>query len=133
MRVIIDTNVFVSGIFWKGNFCSQIIDKWRNRKFDLITSMEILDEFVKTLKNFKIKIPYDMITEWKNLIIENSIIVESTIKINVVKDDPDDNKFLEAGITGKVDFIISQDKHLLKLKKYQEIKVITPEEAVLLL
>ena len=50
MRVVIDTNVFVSGIFWEGNFCSQIIEKWRKRKFNLVSSTEILDEFVETLK-----------------------------------------------------------------------------------
>ena len=77
--------------------------------------------------------PEDMIEEWRNLIIENSIIVEPAIKLNVIKEDPDDDKFLEAGITGNVDLIISQDKHLLKLKEYQGIKIMTPEEAVLLL
>ena len=133
MKVILDTNIFVSGIFWEGNFCSQIIDKWKNRKFELINSIEILDELLKTLRNFKIQMPEDMIEEWRNLIIENSIIVEPAIKLNVIKEDPDDDKFLEAGITGNVDLIISQDKHLLKLKDYQGIKIMTPEEAVLLL
>jgi uncharacterized protein len=133
MKVILDTNIFVSGIFWEGNFCSQIIDKWKNRKFELINSIEILDELLKTLRNFKIQMPEDMIEEWRNLIIENSIIVEPAIKLNVIKEDPDDDKFLEAGITGNVDLIISQDKHLLKLKEYQGIKIMTPEEAVLLL
>jgi predicted nucleic acid-binding protein len=82
MRAFVDTNVFVSGIFLEGNFCSQIIEKWRKRKFDLVSSVDILDEFVRTLKNFKIKMPDDMIEEWRNLIIENSIIVEPTIKLN---------------------------------------------------
>ena len=132
MRVVLDTNVFVSGIFWEGNFCSQLIDKWKNREFDLVSSMEILDEFTRTLKNFKIQMPEEMIEEWRNLIIANSIMVEPTIKLSVVKDDPDDDKFIEAGITGKSDFIISQDKHLLKLKEYQGMKIISPEEAVLL-
>ena len=77
--------------------------------------MEILDEFVKTLRNFK---------------IQNSIIVEPTIKIDLIKDDLDDNKFLEAGVTGKVDLIISQDKHLLKLKEYGGMKLISPEKAL---
>lgn len=133
MRAVVDTNVFVSGIFWRGNFCSQIIEKWRKRKFELVTSRDILDEFVRTLTNFKLKMPDDMIEEWKNLIIENSIIVEPTIKLNVVKDDPDDDKFLEAGIDGNVDLIISQDKHLLKLGEYKKIKIVRPEEAVLLI
>ncbi|MBI2109856.1 putative toxin-antitoxin system toxin component, PIN family [Candidatus Woesearchaeota archaeon] len=133
MRAIIDTNIFVSGIFWEGNFCSQIIDKWKNKKFELISSMDILEEFVETLRTFKIQMSDDMIEEWRNLIIENSIIVEPTIKLNVIKDDIDDNKFLEAGISGNADLIISQDKHLLKLKEYQGIYIVSPEEVLLLI
>jgi len=133
MRVILDTNVFVSGIFWEGNFCSQIIDKWKNKDFELVSSIEIINELVRTLRNFKIQMPEDMIGEWRNLIIENSFIVEPTIKLNIIEADLDDNKFLEAGITGKVDFIISQDKHLLNLKEYQGMKIVRPEEAVLLI
>ena len=49
MRAIIDTNVFISGIFWEGNFCSEIIDNWKNKKFKLISSPEILKEFIETI------------------------------------------------------------------------------------
>lgn len=133
MKVIIDTNVFVSGIFWEGNFCSQIINKWKNKEFELVSSMEIIDEFIKTLKDFRIQMPEDMIEEWRNLIIENSIMVEPITKLDIIKEDSDDNKFLEAGITGKTDLIISQDKHLLKLKEYQGIKIVSPQGALLLL
>jgi len=132
MKAVMDTNVFVSGIFWEGNFCSSVIKKWRNGEFDLITSIEILDEFVRTLKSFKIRMPDDMINEWRNLIIENSTIVESITKIDVVKDDPDDNKFIEAAVAGKADIIISQDKHLLKVGEYKGIKIIGPEEAAMI-
>jgi len=130
MRIILDTNVFVSGIFWEGNFCSQIIEKWKNKKFELVSSIEIIDELVKTLRNFKIQMPEEMIEEWRNMIIENSTIVKPTIKLDVIKDDPDDNKFLEAGIAGDVDLIVSQDRHLLKLGEYEGTKIVTPEKAI---
>ena len=133
MNVILDTNVFVSGIFWEGNFCSQIIEKWKEGRFNLISSTEIINELIKTLSNFKIQMPKEMIDEWKNLIIKNSIMVEPNIKIDIVKDDPDDNKFLEAAITGNADLIISQDKHLLKLNEYNKIRIVKPEEAISLL
>lgn len=98
MRVVIDTNVFISGIFWEGNFCSFIIDKWKSKKFELVSSVEILEEFVRTLKDFKIHMPDELIEEWRDLIIENSIIVDPAEELDVVKDDLDDNKFLEAAI-----------------------------------
>ena len=131
MRVVLDTNVFISGIFWGGNFCSQLIDKWKDMRFDLVISEEILSEFIRTLRNFKIQMPEEMIIEWRNLIIQNSIIVEPTIKLEVIKEDLDDNKFLEAAISGETELIISQDKHLLILGEYQGIKIVSPEEALL--
>ena len=51
MKVILDTNIFVSGIFWDGNFCSQIIDRWKNGEFKMISSLDIVDELINTLNN----------------------------------------------------------------------------------
>lgn len=132
MRVILDTNIFISGIFWEGNFCSQIIEKWKKGKFELVSSMEIIEELVRTLKGFKIQMPEEMIEEWRDMIIENSILVWPSIKISIIKEDPKDDKFIEAAVLGGADYIISQDKHLLKIKEYQGIKIISPEEASLI-
>ena len=63
-----------------------------------------------------------------DLIIRNSIIVEPKEKIVIVKDDPKDNIFIETAVAGDVDYIVSQDNHLLKLKEFRGIKIITPEE-----
>ena len=57
--------------------------------------------------------PDEMIEEWRNLIIKNSIIVEPSIKIDVVKEDPGDNKFIEVAIAGKSDFIIKTENYKL--------------------
>ena len=130
MRVVLDTNVFISGIFWSGNYCSQLIDKWKNKEIELVSSIEIIEELVKTLRNFKIPMPESMIKEWRNVILNNSVIIEPSTKIDVVKEDPEDNKFLETAIDGKANFIVSQDRHLLNLKEYQGIKIVKPEEAV---
>ncbi len=133
MRIVLDTNVFISGIFWEGNFCSQIIDKWRKGIFQLVSSSKLVEELAETLRSFKISMPEEMIQEWKNLIIETSILVDPTVAVKAVKDDPEDDKFIEAAVYGEADFIVSQDKHLLKLKEYNKIKILKPEEAVLIL
>lgn len=125
---VLDTNIFVSGIFWEGNFCSQIINAWKQGKIALVSSILIIEELVKTLRDFKIQMPGDMIEEWKNIIIQNSIIVEPRIKVNIVEKHPADNIFIETAIEGNAEYIISQDKHLLDIKEYQGIKIIKPEE-----
>ena len=91
--------------------------------------MGIIEELIDTLKNFKIQIDEEIIERWKNLIISNSLIVESFEKLDIIQEDLEDNKFLEAAIAEKADFIISQDNHLLKLKEYLGIRIINPEEA----
>ena len=128
MRVVLDTNVFISGIFWEGNFCSKIIDKWKNREFELVSSIEIIEELLNTLKHFKIQLDEETIESWRNIIIERVIIAKSSERLDVIKEDPDDNKFLETAIAGKADFIITQDNHLLKVKKLNNIMILNPEE-----
>ena len=66
IRMVTDTNVFLSGIFWKGNFSSQVINLWRNRKVDLISSIPIIEELIRNLKGFKIKMDEDLVQEWEN-------------------------------------------------------------------
>jgi len=75
-----------------------------------------------------IKLSDEMIKEWVDLIVRNSIIVDPKEKIDVVKDDPKDDIFIETAVAGNVDYIISQYHHLLKLKEFRGIKIITPEE-----
>ena len=128
MRIVLDTNVFISGIFWEGNFCSKIIDKWKNEEFELVSSIEIIEELLNTLKHFKIQLDEETIESWRNIIIERVIIAKSSERLDVIKEDPDDNKFLETEIAGKADFIITQDNHLLKVKKLNNIMILNPEE-----
>lgn len=127
MKAVLDTNIFISGIFWKGA-SNKAITNWKEGKFILVTSLEAVSEIIKVLKYFKIKLPDEMIREWIDLIVKNSIIVEPKEKIAIVKDDPKDNIFIEIAVAGNVDYIVSQDSHLLRLKEFRGIKIITPEE-----
>ena len=127
MKAVLDTNIFISGIFWRGS-SNKVILNWREGRFTLITSLEAISEIIKVLKDFKIKLSDEMIKEWVDLIIRNSIIVEPKEKILAIKDDPNDDIFIETAVAGNVDYIVSQDNDLLKLKEFRGIKIITPEE-----
>ncbi len=127
MKVVLDTNIFVSGIFWKGG-SNKIIINWRKGKFILVTSLEIISEIIKVLMDFKIKLSDDTMKGWVDLILRNSIIVEPKEKLLMVKEDPKDNIFIETAVAGNVNYIVSQDNHLLKLREFRGIKIVTPEE-----
>ena len=133
MKLVLDTNVFISGIFWDGNYCSLLIDKWKSKEIELVISLKIIGELVETLRSFKIPLPEDIIENWKNLLLKNSILVEPLSRIDVIKEDMDDNKFIEAAIDGKADLIVSQDRHLLNLKEYHGIKIVKPDQAIKLI
>lgn len=125
-RVVLDTNIFVSATFWKGK-PYKIIHKALDKNIKVFVSKNILNELAKVLKR-------DFETDDKHIreIIDAYALftgmVEPKEKINVIKEDPDDNMILECAVACKADFIVTQDKHLLKLKKYRKIKITTPNE-----
>jgi putative PIN family toxin of toxin-antitoxin system len=104
MKVILDTNVIVSGIFWKGA-SEKVLYAWADDKFKLVISSEIIKEIIKTLMNFKIKLPFDEILLWLSIFLWKAELVEPEERVDVVKDDPDDNKFIEAAIVENADYI----------------------------
>ncbi|MEK6938617.1 MAG: putative toxin-antitoxin system toxin component, PIN family [Nanoarchaeota archaeon] len=131
MRVVLDTNVFVSGIHWKGS-SEKMLRLWMSGDLELVSSMPIIEEIIRVLAGFKVPLEPEDISWWESLILEKSILVFPTEKIDIVTD-PNDNKFIEAAVEGKAQYIVSQDKHLLVLKQYQRIKILHPDEFLKLL
>ena len=62
------------------------------------------------------------------MIVANCIMVKPTERLSVVLEDPDDNIFLEAAVAGEAGYLVSQDKHLLKIKEFRGIRIMKPEE-----
>ena|SRR3989338_2658086 len=127
MRVVLDTNIFISGIFWSGE-SEKILYAWGNEEFEIITSSEIIREIVETLMDFKTQLPINMLLIWMSILSVKSKFFEPKEKIEIVKDDKDDNKFVEVAIEGKADYIITQDNHLLRIKDFRGLKIMTPKE-----
>lgn len=131
MRVVLDTNVLISGTFWTGASFKilQLIDQG---KLTLILSKEILQEYDRIVHSDEIlqkpAFKQERIAAVYKL-AQLAIMVEPKERFKIIKEDPDDDKFLEAAITGKAEFIISQDgKHLLPIKEFRDIKIIAPDE-----
>jgi len=132
MRVVLDTNVWLSGIFWRGE-AYNLINYCFDKKIEIIISKDILEEisivlsreekFQKFMKNRK-----ESIEDLMRTILSTSKLVETKSKLEVVKDDPKDNIILEAALDGKADFIVTYDSHLLNMIEFREIKLLSPEE-----
>jgi uncharacterized protein len=136
IKVILDTNILVSGSLWKGN-SYKILLLIETGKVICILSPSILEEYEKVMRSEeiteKIACKNLVINEIIDHIISMTTLVIPKSRLKVVMEDPDDNKIIECAIEGKSDFIITQDKHLLNLKKNKKIKIITPEEFLKLL
>ena len=131
MKVTLDTNVLISGTFWEGE-AYKIIQLIEQGKVKSIISKEILIEYNRVLHSDEIVKK----TEEKELsaktvtikVIETSTIVNPRKKLQIVLENPDDNKIIECALEGQADFIITYDPHLLKIKKFHDIIILTPKE-----
>ena len=129
MRVILDTNVFISGIFFSG-LPSQILKAWANQGFQIVLSQQILDEYQRVAEDLSSKFQtIDILPIIELLTIHGQFVDTQGFDISVCED-PDDDKFLECAVAGKCKTIISGDKHLLKLSGYEGITVWSPRNFV---
>ena len=127
-KAVIDTNVFISSFF--GGIPREIIDLWKEGRIIICLSQAIIEEYVKVLN--RLGIGDVEIKKLISLFSEgyNSIFTTSTPKLDIVKDDPDDNKFIECAVALDCNIIISGDKHLLNIKKYFDIEIFSPRAFV---
>jgi len=127
MRIILDTNVFISGIFFSGP-PAQILKEWKKQSLQIILSKQILLEYQRVADELSIKYPQVDIAPIIELVTIYGQLID-TKGINIaVCEDPDDDKFIECAIAGKCNIIVSGDHHLLKLSGYKSIKVLKPLE-----
>ena len=113
MKAVIDTNIFVSGIFWGGT-PYKILEAWISDKFELLVSDSILEEYFQTLKDLSAGRRDDLIDKWYMLISENATVIESKKRLHLCRD-PKDDKFLDCAVSGNAQYVVSGDKDLLVL------------------
>ena len=129
MRVVIDTNVLMSAIFFGGT-PGRILKVWRAGQMDLVMSPEIVDEYVRVSERLTQRYPGADIQPLIELIIQNAEIVPSGPLPDSICEDPEDDKFLACALEAKVRVVISGDKQLLAVSVYQGIAVVTPRQFV---
>jgi len=129
MRAVIDTNILISGLISKKSFPAKVLDFWILNKFEPVVSSEIIKEYGDVLTRDKFSVLgsiEERLTLLSRLLsLEQVILVNPQQKIDVIKDDPKDNIFLECAAAGGCKFIVSGDQHLLQLKEHRGIKIVT--------
>lgn len=122
LKVIFDTNIFISAFIFPGGKTEEAYSLVIRRKLTLCTSPAIMTELAKTLRS-KFGADEDNITQTLKQIARIADIVKPTSHLEILDDGPD-NRVLECAEAAKADLIVSNDKHLLRLKKLGDILIV---------
>lgn len=126
IKAVLDTNVFLSALFWDGN-PRKVLQLAISKKIGGITSPEILEEIEKKLC-VKFDYPKDQTKAFLGLILENFEFTKPKRKTKIVKEDPSDNKIIDAAIESGTRFIVTGDNHLFKLNGIKGLKIVNPKD-----
>jgi putative PIN family toxin of toxin-antitoxin system len=128
LRAVIDTNLFISGLFAKDSVSAQLQNLWIDQKFELVTSVEIIKEVSRVLSYPRIKERFkpkeDNVRRFFQLIFRKAIISKDVYHTDKIVDDPTDNKFLACALEKKADYIVSRDPHLRNIKHFHGIQIV---------
>ena len=125
LRVVIDTNIFISAVIFTGH-ANKLVELWQKNKFIFLMAHEVLNEYIRVLSYPKFRLTGDEVThiiEEELLPFINPVAVKTTLAI--IEKDPSDNKFLSLAAEGKADRIVSGDKHLLEMGKFKKIRIVS--------
>ena len=127
LRVVFDTNVYISAILTAGTPRVVVSESFRREEIEILVSEVILTEIERILR-LKIRRPlWDIITILI-AIRQNSTLISPESELLVVTEDEADNRIIECAFQGKAQYIVSGDRHLLSLKEYQGIRILSPIE-----
>jgi uncharacterized protein len=125
VRVILDTNVFISGVFFAGP-PYEILKAWQDGKIKMLLSPEIFEEYERVGKALSDQFPSINLDSILSFVTIKAEIILAQELSERVSEDPDDDKFLACALSGKCKVIISGDKHLIRVSGFKGIEVIRP-------
>lgn len=130
MRVVLDTNVVVSSTLSRNSAPAQLLDRLQQRQFELVASPALLSEYERVLRYPHIQalngFDESLIAAQMKTLRKLAILVNPDMSIDVVIDDPDDNRILECAVAGAVQLIVSGDRHLRRLGSFDGIPILVP-------
>ena len=129
MRVVLDTNVFISGVFFRGA-PYEILGAWRDGRVDIMLSPAVFAEYHRVGQELARGFPGVALAPLLELLLAKGKFVEPAGLSRQVCEDPDDDKFLACALTARCRVIVSGDKHLIRVTGYRGIQVIRPRRFV---
>lgn len=127
MRVCLDTNVLISGIFWKG-LPGKVVDLWVEGRFDLLVSASILEEYKRVLRRLTKKLDAEIAETWIAKVVEKASVIAAPLPQKRWSRDRSDDKFIQCAISGRAEYLVTGDLDLLDLEASVPFQIVSPEE-----
>jgi hypothetical protein len=137
IKVVLDTNELVSAVIRSGGLPDQIVQAWRDGKFEMVLSPAMLAELARVLRYPRLRKLHGWTDAHVDVFVDGlkaaATVVAGNVEVSVVADDPDDNVILACAVEGRVDYVVSGEAHLLNLKTYRGIRMVTAREFTIML
>ncbi len=119
IRAVLDTNVFVTAVLTPAGPAAAVLEAWRSERFALLVSPAILDELARVLAYPKIARRHGWSRKEIRVFVRDlgdlAVQTPGRIELSVIREDPDDDRYLECAVEGLAEYIVSGDRHLLAL------------------
>lgn len=130
MRAVLDANVLVSALISERGSPARILALWEREAFELVVSPFILEEMKRVLHYPRIqeryRLPNEHITSFLGLLGSLALLVHPADVIDIISQDPDDNRYLDCALTGEASYLVSGDQHLLTLGEFEGVIILPP-------
>jgi putative PIN family toxin of toxin-antitoxin system len=126
VRVVFDTNIFISALVIPGSLAEKAILKIIEEKDSLLISTDIIDEVLSVLSS-KFGRDREELSHVAVVLSEIAELVKPTRRVKIFKDDPD-NRILECAIYGEANLLVTGDKEILQLREYKGVKIMSLRE-----
>ncbi|MFB6134329.1 MAG: putative toxin-antitoxin system toxin component, PIN family [Halanaeroarchaeum sp.] len=127
VKVVFDTNVLISATLSDGP-PYQLLERAEAGNIRSVTSPGIIEETRDVLNRDRIPFSEDRIDEFVEKMLSVSLVVDPDIHLEVVDDDPDDDKIVECAVAADADYLVSGDRHLRELGSHDGIPVVPPAD-----
>jgi uncharacterized protein len=128
VRVVLDTNVFVSALLVPNGPPARLLEGFRDDAWELLISGIILQEYAEVLLRPEFTLPPSLVSDLLDEIRRKAIDVVPSKRYRAVEQDPDDNEFIDVAVEGRADFLVSGDQDLLTMKRFRDIRIVPPVE-----
>lgn len=128
--IVVDTNVFVSGVISPNSPPAQLLKHWQSGLFTVVSCQRAIDELDDVLRRPHLQVKYKISDDKREALL--SVIREGVVLVSgesikgVVTDDPKDDVFIACAVEGQAKYIVSGDKHLRRLRRYQSSRIVEP-------